>query len=104
MPNISSFRTKEEYTEWYRNYREKNIEKIRMYRNTYRKRNPYSPVKDFARKKLFRAIESGILLRGKCQVCGRTGAEGHHFDYSKPLDVLWLCPTHHKDMHRKATI
>ncbi len=26
----------------------------------------------------------------------------HHPDYSRPLDVVWLCDQHHKDIHRSA--
>lgn len=25
--------------------------------------------------------------------------QGHHADYSRPLDVVWLCPAHHKQAH-----
>lgn len=25
--------------------------------------------------------------------------QGHHPDYSRPLDVVWLCPAHHKQAH-----
>jgi len=25
--------------------------------------------------------------------------EAHHPDYSSPLDVVWLCPAHHKQTH-----
>ena len=25
--------------------------------------------------------------------------ESHHADYSRPLDVVWLCDTHHKQAH-----
>lgn len=28
--------------------------------------------------------------------------QGHHPDYSRPLDVVWLCPKHHKQAHAIA--
>lgn len=47
-----------------------------------------------------RAIKSGKLTKKPCTVCGRyDDVEAHHEDYSKKLDVLWLCPQHHKDVH-----
>lgn len=45
------------------------------------------------------AIKSGRLVRGPCAVCGVLRAHGHHADYSKPYDVVWLCPKHHKQLH-----
>lgn len=47
-----------------------------------------------------RAIKSGKLLRQPCSVCSRTcDVEGHHEDYTKVLEVVWLCPQHHSDVH-----
>jgi|SRR6185369_3774876 len=28
--------------------------------------------------------------------------QGHHPDYTRPLDVVWLCPPHHKSAHALA--
>lgn len=51
----------------------------------------------WAHAKVHRAIKKGLLIRPKlCSQCGRTGkVEGHHEDYSNPLDVKWLCRTCH---------
>ena len=41
------------------------------------------------------AIRDGYLVRQPCEVCGNPKSQGHHEDYSKPLEVVWLCQTHH---------
>lgn len=56
-----------------------------------------------ARRKVRTEIEAGRLVRQPCEVCGETRVHAHHDDYSKPLDVRWLCPTHHYEHHAKAT-
>lgn len=45
-------------------------------------------------------IKRGRLVRLPCEVCGTAPAEAHHDDYAKPLDVRWLCSTHHREHHR----
>jgi predicted Fe-S protein YdhL (DUF1289 family) len=45
------------------------------------------------------ALRAGTLERGPCEVCGATRVHGHHDDYSRPLDVRWLCPRHHSEHH-----
>ncbi len=52
-----------------------------------------------ARKQVQQAIRSGKLKRGSCVVCGKENANAHHEDYSKPLDITWLCRTHHREAH-----
>ena len=37
-----------------------------------------------------------------CQQCPSTeSVQGHHCDYSKPFDVMWLCRTCHSDWHKR---
>lgn len=42
----------------------------------------------------------GILERKPCEICGEK-AQKHHDDYTKPLEVRWLCPWHHQELHRR---
>ena len=44
------------------------------------------------------AVRDGRLRRCLCWVCGLK-AEAHHPDYSRPLDVVWLCNKHHRETH-----
>lgn len=48
-----------------------------------------------------RAVQRGIIERKQCEVCGDERAQAHHDDYTKPLEVRWLCTTHHGEHHRK---
>jgi len=46
------------------------------------------------------AVKLGVLTRGSCVVCGTTERiQAHHTDYTKPLDVTWLCRLHHNHAH-----
>jgi hypothetical protein len=48
------------------------------------------------------ALRSGRLTRRPCAKCGTTKrVHAHHEDYSKPLDVVWLCHRHHDEIHQK---
>jgi predicted PP-loop superfamily ATPase len=66
-----------------------------------RTRRAKSPEKDKARAKTRRAILSGRLIKSPCEVCGRNDemVEAHHHDYSRPLDVHWLCFACHRAEH-----
>ncbi len=45
------------------------------------------------------AIARGLLIRQPCSECGDPKGEAHHPDYSRPLDVIWLCRKHHIAAH-----
>jgi hypothetical protein len=68
-----------------------------VYEN-YRKKNP---VKKSCHSKLGWAVRSGKIIRStECENCDRSGyVEAHHEDYSKPLDVIWLCRSCHFTRH-----
>ncbi len=62
--------------------------------------DPEYKVKNRARAAVYRAIKRGNLIKGPCSSCGTDKAvQGHHHDYSKPLDVHWLCYHCHMKEH-----
>lgn len=70
-----------------------------------RKRYAAHPERHRAKKLVRQALATGELTKGKCEVHddGCTGGriEGHHEDYSKPLEVRWMCASSHKQLHVK---
>ena len=50
------------------------------------------------------ALKSGKLVRRPCEVCGDVRVQAHHDDYTKPLDVRWLCPKHHHEVHGQVLV
>lgn len=59
------------------------------------------PEKKIAKQKTQNAIVAGKLIKQPCEICGNTESQAHHDDYSKPLDVRWLCIKHHNEWHIK---
>jgi len=47
------------------------------------------------------AVKYGRVIRQPCVICGKK-ADGHHPDYAKPLEVIWLCRKHHVEAHKLA--
>lgn len=58
-----------------------------------------NPEKYNARKIVFVNVRSGKLKKENCKICGNKKSEAHHKDYSKPLDIIWLCKEHHTEEH-----
>lgn len=62
------------------------------------------PNRYVANSKVGNALRDGRLVRpDHCSKCGNKGKVfGHHPDYSKPLDVIWLCQPCHKQVHKET--
>ena len=91
-----------------------NIEKVREYdrkRSKTQKRKIFSiannkkwitnnPEKYKAHNALNNAVRDGKIIKPlNCEICGAPGLlHAHHFDYSQPLLVIWLCPVCHGAM------
>jgi hypothetical protein len=66
----------------------------------YRRRHP---TETKARRDANNALSSGRIARLPCEVCGTLNTEKHHDDYTRPLDVVWLCPEHHRQLTLKGS-
>lgn len=84
-------------------YRE-NPERVRQIRRQAIAYKEKYPTKTKARYLLNNAVRDGRLVRLPCQECGKKRSYGHHPDYSKPLEVVWLCAVHHSAEHRKMAV
>jgi len=56
--------------------------------------------KDITRSYLNVYVRLGQVKKTIC-FCGATKVEAHHADYSKPLEVVWICRKHHLKLHKR---
>jgi hypothetical protein len=97
-----------------RQYRESNLEKVRLY-DRQRAKLPYRMElstrltkiwraedrrRTAAHNAVIRAIKANKLMQKPCEVCGNKEVVAHHEDYDKPLDVVWLCYSCHAKHHK----
>jgi hypothetical protein len=92
-------------------YRGKNLEKIRAYDRERGNRQEPGYLKEYREKypnkykahnMVNNAVRDGKLFSLPCEVCISTNdLHAHHDDYLKPLNVRWLCVTHHSEWHKK---
>lgn len=97
-PNAKE-RMKKEYTTI-----QNDKERYKKHLEQKKKWNKENRHKNYAHNKVKKAINKGLLIKSDiCQICGKTNCEiqGHHYDYSKPLDVIWVCTECHGKLHRK---
>lgn len=52
-----------------------------------------------AREYLNLAVYFGHVKIQPCEACGAEEVQAHHDDYTRPLDVRWLCGKHHAAVH-----
>ena len=93
-------------------HRQENLERIRAYdrmrasqphrlaakKKTVKEYNAKYPERRVANIALGNAVRGGKVKKQPCWVCGEK-AVAHHPDYSRPLEVVWLCQPHHKQAH-----
>lgn len=65
--------------------------------------SPEAKAKAIARAYLKTYVNRGKIKKLPCSTCGDENSEAHHDDYSKPLEVIWLCRKHHLEKHKNGT-
>jgi hypothetical protein len=90
-------------------HRKANLEKIRKYDRDRGNRQSSEYLKEYRKKypEKYRAmsivnnaIRTKKLFKCPCEVCGEDNkVVAHHDDYTKPLNIRWLCQAHHKQWH-----
>jgi len=48
---------------------------------------------------VYYALKTGKLIKEPCEICGSDDSKAHHDDYTKRLEVRWLCGIHHSEWH-----
>lgn len=103
-----------------RAYRQRNLNDLRAYDRNRSRKDPQriaclrtstaewaarNPDKRRAQLQLQYMVKKGRIVKQPCARLARGGCSGpingHHEDYSKPLDVVWLCAAHHSQRHRE---
>ena len=104
--------------EYNKKYREENREQLKLYARKFRKegkatrdlKKQNKSIKDWEKKhpdrraahrEVFKAKRNGTLVAQPCKECGDTNVQAHHEDYSKPLEVIWLCRIHHYEYDKR---
>lgn len=103
-------RTRTQQCAYQRNYRRTHRAELRAYFAAYRQRHPEivragrirwndaNPEKRAAHSQFWSALRKGVIPPppNACTACATPGyVEAHHDDYSKPLEVRWLCELCH---------
>lgn len=91
-----------------------NSERARKYRKTPKGhkiflKKAYKSIKKHQNKQNARLLLNyhigvgHIVKPSKCEKCLEEKiVEGHHFDYTKPLEIIWVCKRCHSLIHRNG--
>jgi len=98
-------------------YRERNKEKIKAYQLKHAYTDKHKESNRIASKKYAEGNKSkkkahwavnnlirkgGLIRASHCEKCEFSGdIHAHHDDYSKPLEVRWLCGACHREWHKE---
>jgi hypothetical protein len=71
---------------------------------SYQKWLDNNPEKRKAQNVVYVAKRNKTLIPKPCEVCGLEKSEAHHENYSKPLEINWLCKKHHAEADKRRRL
>jgi ribosomal protein S27AE len=96
---------------WYERNRERRLAQCKSYNKTptgkalrqesYKRTRERHPEKYAARQAVLIALRAGRLVKQPCERCGEVKVQAHHDDYTRQLDVRWLCQPCHIEHHKE---
>jgi len=99
-PVVSGKMTIDYFREYDKGYLERDgVRERKAATQRKRAKKPIQQIKDKARRALRRKVKTSEIIKKSCEVCGHKDVQGHHEDYGKPFDVIWLCVIHHAQLH-----
>lgn len=87
------------YSQWYAEHGRKRSGGYSVQIMEWRRQNPE---KVAAHKIVAAALKGGHIINpGQCSACGKISnyLDAHHDDYTKPLNITWLCISCHRKKH-----
>ena len=91
--------------EQYSQYEHKRNKKRRKYmQSLQKKRRKLHPEKQKAHNLVSNSIRDGKLIRLPCMYCNNPKSQAHHEDYSKPLEIEWLCFKCHREKRHNQVV
>ena len=87
---------------YYRNnkiHKSSNEKRVQYRRNA--KKTPKGRQRHTAQNIAKKAVQRGKIKKMPCEICGDENVVIHHKDYSKPLEIIFLCRQCHINEHRK---
>ena len=87
-------KNRQERTEYYKKYRATEAGRDATQRavRKYEKSNP-------KRRKAWDRAQQ--ISKKPCEKCGASNVHRHHPNIERPMEVIFLCPLHHKEIHRE---
>lgn len=75
-------------------------EHMRNNRPKHSELSPEQRLKANCRSYVHSYLKRGKISKSPCSICGDINVQAHHEDYSKPLEIIWLCVKHHIEHHK----